>query len=71
MDSGRAGSGRPRERCGEFLSVNKAADISSNGKDNLGKAPWNPRLFACSVSSWRLLPVSAADAGFGDVDFRQ
>jgi hypothetical protein len=54
-----------------FLMENIAADISSIGKDNLGKAGVNLRIYAQSIGISNFLPVWASDAGFGAVDFHQ
>jgi hypothetical protein len=56
---------------GGFLLENIAADISSNGKDNLGKTGLGCPFAACVVGKKRFLPVYASNAGFGAVDFQQ
>jgi hypothetical protein len=56
---------------GGFLLENTAADISSNGKDNLSKKPLVCPFTAWIVSKERFLPVYASNAGFRAVDFQQ
>jgi hypothetical protein len=58
-------------RAGVFLLENIAADISSTGKDNLGKSAGKRRFIACIMCIFRLLPILASDADFRDVDFPQ
>jgi hypothetical protein len=54
-----------------FPLENIAADISSIGKDNLGKSTCWPPFPACIMGKQWFLPVLASDAGFGAVDFQQ
>jgi hypothetical protein len=42
---------------GVFLLENIAADISSTGKDNLGKSAGKCRFFACSLCICCFLPI--------------
>jgi hypothetical protein len=54
-----------------FPMENISADISSIGKDNLGKVQRNPQIFAFEMCNLRFLPLPSSDADFDGVDFHQ